>query len=291
MSSWRERLIALSPSGFWRAAVSPSWRERIIVGLAPSGVQFARYSRGLRPRLEEYGGVGCAESGGEPWRAGLEALARELPQRGAAKRICQVVLSNHFLRYQMIPWRSELTTRRERAALAQAQYRAVFGDAAQQWSVRIADAAYGAPALACAVDQALVQEIERLFRQSGAGPVSIEPYPVAVINLWRRELTAASFWLVLLEPGHLWLGRAEHGNWVGVATRRLAGDAPAEILASLAQEAAVIGGEVNGTTTYCVACGLDRNQAHALREAGMNVLSWDPFGALSLAGGAALDRD
>jgi hypothetical protein len=292
VSSWRDRLIALSPSGtrFPGSAVSPSWRERLIIGLSPSGVQFARYSRGLRPRLVEYGGVGCAESSGEPWRAGLEALAREMQQRGVAKRTCQVVLSNHFLRYQMVPWRSEINTRRERAALAQAQYRAVFGDVAQSWSVRLADAGYGAPALACAVDQALVQELERLLRQSGAGALSIEPYPVAAINQWRRELSAESFWLALIEPGRLWLGRAEGGNWVGVATRRLAGDAPAETLASLAQEAAVIGGDVFGGTTYCVASGLDNGHARALRGAGLSVLSAEPLGALCLASGRTPTR-
>lgn len=286
-ASWRERLSALTPSalGFWRSAVSPSWCERLIIGLAPSGVQFARYTRGVRPRLVEYGGVGCAESSGEPWRAVMEALARELQQRGVAKRTCQVVLSNHFLRYQMVPWRPEINKRRERAALAQAQYRAVFGEAARGWSVRLADAGYGAPALACAVDEALVQELDRLLRQSGAGSISIEPYPVAAINLWRHDLTADSFWLVLLEPGRLWLGRAEGGNWVGVATRRLAGDAPAETLASLAQEAAVIGGDVFGGATYCVASGLDNGHARALREAGLNVLSAEPFGALCLACG------
>ena len=67
------------------------------------------------------------------------------------------------------------------------------------------------PALACAVDRALVQELDRLLKQAGAGPSSIEPYPAAATNLWRRELTAEAFWLVLLEPGRLWLGRAEQG--------------------------------------------------------------------------------
>jgi hypothetical protein len=263
--------------------VSPSLRERLVIGLAPSGVQFARYSRGLRPRLEEYDGVSCAESGGEAWRPGLEVLARELPRRAGAKRACQVVLSTHFVRDQMIPWRPELTTRRERAALAQAQYRAIFGDVAQQWTVRLVDAAYGAPALACAVDRALVQELDRLLKQAGAGSTSIEPYPAAASNLWRRELTAESFWLVLLEPGRLWLGRADRGNWVGVAGRRLSGDAPAEILASLAQEAAVIGGDLPGATVYCVACGLETDRVRALRDAGITVLSWEPGGALCLA--------
>ena len=290
---WRERLLALSPSGpgFWRSAVSPSWRERLIIGLSPSGVQFARFSRGLRPRLVEYGGVGCAESSGEPWRACLEALTRELPQRGVAKQTCQVVLSNHFLRYQMVPWRAEINTRRERAALAQAQYRAVFGDAARNWSVRLADAPYGAPVLACAVDETLVQELDRLLRQSGAASISIEPYPVAAINLWRHDLTADAFWLVLLEPGRLWLGRAEGGNWVGVATRRLAADTPAETLSSLAQEAAAIGGDVFGGTAYCIACGLDQDRVRALREAGLSVLSWEPFGAMCLANGRTPDRE
>jgi hypothetical protein len=76
-----------------------------------------------------------------------------------------------------------------------------------------------------------------------------------------------------------------------VATRRLAADTPAEILSSLAQEAAVIGSDAFGGTAYCIPCGLDHDRVQALREAGLTVLSWEPFGAMCLADGRTLNRE
>jgi hypothetical protein len=256
--------------------VSLSLRERLIVGLSPAGVQFARYGRGLRRRLAESAIVPCAESGAEPWRSAIEALARELPRLAAKGPVCEVVLSNHFVRYQLLPWRPELKTREERAALAQAQYRSVFGAAAQGWTVRLAPGSFGATTLACAVDRALVEELARLLKAGGARPSAIEPYLAAAFNRWRPALKAPSFWLALLETGRLWVGRAAGGGWANVSARRIAGaDLLGETQAILAQEAAV-NGAGPAIPTYLVAAGLDRAGSRALRENGIEVLAAEP---------------
>jgi hypothetical protein len=257
-------------------------RERLIVGLSPAGVQFARYGRGLRPRLTERATVHCADSGTEPWRSSLDALARELPRHAAAGPVCEVVLSNHFVRYQLLPWRPELKAREERAALAQAQYRSVFGAAAQGWTVRLAATTFGGTTLACAVDRALVEELARLLKAAGARAAAIEPYLGAVFNRWRRELKAPPFWLALLEPGRLWVGRMGAAGWANVSARRIGADVLAGTVAGLAQEAAVNGAEAAPSPTYLIAAGLDRESVRALRESGIEVLAAEPDALLSL---------
>lgn len=268
--------------------MSPSLRERLIVGLSPSGVQFARYSRGLRPRLKDSATVPCAEADGEPWRPALDALARELPRRAGGGPVCEVVLSNHFVRYQLLPWRPELSGREERAALAQAQYRAVFGAAAQQWTVRLAGAEFGATTLACAVDRPLVEELARLLEAAGARPAAVEPYLAAAFNRWRHELKAPPYWLALLEPGRLWVGQATAAGWASISARRVGADPLAETLAILAQEAAVSGAGPAPIPTYLIATGLDRERVRELRGNGMKVLSADPNALLSLGRGGRI---
>lgn len=268
--------------------MSLSLRERLIVGLSPAGVQFARYGRGLRPRLAESATVPCAESGAEPWRPAVETLARELPRLAAKGPACEVVLSNHFVRYQLLPWRPELKAREERAALAQAQYRGVFGAAAQGWTVRLAASAFGATTLACAVDRALVEELARLLKAAGARPSAVEPYLAAAFNRWRPALKAPSFWLALLEPGRLWVGRMAGAGWANVSARRIGVDLLAETQAILAQEAAVNSAGPAPIPTYLIAAGLDRASARALRENGIEVLAAEPDALMSLGEARAL---
>jgi hypothetical protein len=257
-------------------------RERLIVGLSPAGVQFARYGRGLRPRLAESATVPCGDSGAEPWRPAVETLARELPRLAAKGPVCEVVLSNHFVRYQLLPWRPELKARDERAALAQAQYRSVFGAAAQAWTVRLADSVFGATTLACAVDRALVEELARLLKAAGARPAAIEPYLAAAFNRWRRALKAPSFRLALLEPGRLWVGRMDAAGWANVGAQRIGADPLSEMPVILAQEAAVIGADPAPVPTYLIAAGLDRASVRALREKGIEVLAAEPDVLMSL---------
>ena len=262
--------------------MSPSLRERLVVGLSPAGVQFARYGRGLRPRLAESVTVPCGDSGAEPWRSAVDTLARELPRLAARGPVCEVVLSNHFVRFQLLPWRPELRSREERAALALAQYRGVFGAAAQGWTVRLAASAFGATTLACAVDRALVEELARLLKSAGARPAAIEPYLAAAFNRWRQALKAPSFRLALLEPGRLWVGRMDAAGWASVGARRIGADPLSETLAILAQEAAVIDAGATAVPTYLIAAGLDRASVRALREKGIAVVAAEPDALMSL---------
>lgn len=260
--------------------MSPSLRERLVVGLSPAGVQLARYSRGLRPRLAERATAHCAETGPEPWRSALETLARELPRHAAAHPVCEVVLSNHFVRYQVLPWRPELGGREEREALAHAQYRSVFGEAAQQWDVRLEDARFGASTLACAADRSLIEELGGLLKTAGVRPTAIEPYLAAAFNRWRHKLKAPPFWLVLLEPGRLWVGLMGATGWSNVSARRLSADVVDETRAVLAQEAAL--SAADAAPAYLIAAGLDRESARDLREGGIEVLATATDALLSL---------
>lgn len=252
--------------------MSPSWREQIVIGLEPGAVQFSRLARGWRPRLVEHDRIRC-EAGDGGWRQPLAILKEKLQKHAAARPTCRIVLSEQFVRYLLVPWNAELQSRQGRLQLAQAQFRAVFGDVASGWEVSLDQAGYGAPALACAVDRDLLKELAGLCGAAGGRIVSIKPHLTAAFNRSRRELHAPEFWFALIERERLWLGRFRSGGWISVSGYRLGQQPVKEVLENLEREAVLLGGEPRDAQVHLVATGLDRDSLRALREAGVNILA------------------
>ena len=261
--------------------MSPSLRERLVVGLSPESVQFVRYAPGWRPRLAENAAIRCAATSDEAWRGASEALARELPRRARPRSAWRVVLSNHFVRYQLVPWNPELRGQSEVLAMAQMQFRSVYGEIALRWSLRIAHGAFGASALACAVDLAMIERLEQIFAASGARIASLQPYVVAALNALRNRLRESEFWFAFIEPGRLVIGQIGSPGWVGLATRRLGMHPLAETLAGLAQQAGSGGSDVR-PAAMCVVSGLGRARLKVMRKTGLRVLAAEPDAPLWL---------
>ena len=248
------------------------WPERFVASLSPAGVPLAHLASGGGPGDAEHWSAPCADAGTrEPWRPQLEALSTELARRKSRRLRCRVVLSNHYVRFQVVPWHDTMQSGHDRARLARAQYRSVFGEVAEDWEICLETTAYGMPVLACAVERALLSALGAIAARAHID--SVEPHAAAAFNRWRRELPAEHFRLAVLEPGRLWLGQAEKGGWVSVAARLLAGrDAVSEVLSCIEQETAASPAEL---PVYLVTTGLDRMGARRLSDAGLRVLTGD----------------
>ena len=129
------------------------------------------------------------------------------------KRHCRitVVLSNHFVRYAVIPWSGGLSTPAEEEAYLRHHFGKIHGERARAWSLRASEAPSGAARLASAIDTALLEELKGAFPSSGkAKLVSVQPELMDAANRWRGAIPAAGAWLVLAEPGRACL--AVHGE-------------------------------------------------------------------------------
>jgi hypothetical protein len=204
--------------------------EHLEIFLAPAAISFGDKTIGCDPAF-----------GAEPWQGALAALkALELPKKGRAT----VVLSNHLVRYAVVPWSSALGTPGEEEAYIRHHFAKIHGERVKGWSLRASPAPGSEARLASAIDKALLDELKNLFNgKSAPRLVSVQPQLMAAFNRWRRAIPAGGAWLVLadaeracvaLHGGGGW--RAVHngkGEWLALLDRerhRVEGDVPDLVL-------------------------------------------------------------
>jgi hypothetical protein len=229
--------------------VSPSWRERVSITLAPERVTLLRYSRGMRPARKDHKSIDCGPAGDRAaWQGSIEALREALVHPNTGAGDARVVLSNHFVRYLVLPWNPALAGEREERSFAAARFQQVYGEVARTWAVRLSRGKSGAPALAAAVEQAFLDAIKASLDHSPLRLRSLQPALMTACNVGARAV-ASNAWIAVAEPGRLVLGLQRGGQWKSLRSRPL--DAEAVSLAELIeQELLLLGVEPAGEKIY-----------------------------------------
>ena len=207
--------------------MSPWLPSALRVVVSPDQVTLLRMRRtlgwrGLRHTLDEAHSVPCdSATGAQPWRAALLALETALPGFADGRAAATVILSNHFLRYALVPWHAELSDAEEELSFTRHCFARVYGKAAQQWEVRLSQEASESPRLASALDAELLDGLRGVFDGAGIPLRSIQPHLMATFNACRSGLRQTRAWFALLEPGNLCLGLLDHGHWLQVRSLRI----------------------------------------------------------------------
>lgn len=212
--------------------MSPLLRDELRVVLSPDQLVLIRIAReftrrGLVRRVIAKELVPCASvAGGEaPWDGAIKALEAALPGAVNSRRaFATLILSNHFMRYTLVPWSEALSDEAEQMSYAQHCFRQAYGAAAENWELRLSLGPAGAPQLASAVDVRLLQALRLLFSQAGVALESVQPHLMAAFNNCRPSLQNRSAWLVLFEPGCLCLVLLQQGRWTSVRSMRIGAD-------------------------------------------------------------------
>lgn len=230
--------------------MSLSWRDRVCIELAPGRVRLTRSPRGWRRTVSERKSVECADSG---WQPALEGLREALAHPNLQPADATVVLSNHFVRYLLIPWNPALAGESEELAFARARFVQVYGEAAQAWVPRISGGAFGpdgagAPRVASAIESALLNGLIALLDGSPLRLRSIQPQFMAVVNRARARLPGNA-WLAIVEPGRVLLGLLRGGRWQSLRGRPLNAE-PAALAPLLEQERLLLGLEPAGERIF-----------------------------------------
>lgn len=257
--------------------MSPSWREQVTIGLSPRQVTMRRYARGLRPVLKESRMFACrAPVSGETWQPAIETLdAAMAGARGAGANI-GVVLSNHFVRYLVLPWQPDLANEQEESMFARTKFLHAFGEAARDWVMKTSCAKPGQSSVGCAVESALIEALKSRLELAPFQLRSVQPFLMAACNA-RRKLPAGDAWIAIAESGRLLLGLMREGQWVSLRSRHLHDGT--ELAPIIEQEALLVG--VDAGTVY-----LHRLGEVALDLGGLKVRDWLSDGAANRMGKA-----
>jgi hypothetical protein len=212
------------------------------VGLSQQAITVARLPRLGLGTVSSAGAVehlacqaqAAAESA-ESWRAAVDCLAQWLSEQKGQALQMQVVLSGRFVRWQLLPWRIELSGRAELTAYAALRFRETYGKAVQGWSILPAALAPGHTAPAAAVDRGLVDALNALCKTHGAQLQALTPYFSSAFDTWHGGIKGQAAWFGTVESDMLTLGLLQGGQWTALQTQRLSGDWRAPLNALMAQ--------------------------------------------------------
>jgi hypothetical protein len=232
----------------WLGSLLPGkdWR----VELRPASVSLTRRGAALRARADALRTISVTTGEGdraeavESWRAASDVLAEALRERRGRLGRVEIVLSDHFVRYLLIPWSRGLVSDTERLNFARLAFKDLYGAAADSWDLCLDEQPAGLASFAAAVDRALVSSVRDAVTRAGGQLASLVPNLVDRINRHRSAFKARQFCFSATEPGRASLAFRSNGAWQAVRSRRIDGPLGQALPVLLKQEAVV--GEANG---------------------------------------------
>jgi hypothetical protein len=272
--------------------VSLSLRDECRIVLRPDCVVLAQLRReltrlGLKRHVQARLVVPCDPPDDEkkPWGGALKALEAALPGFAGDKSYATVILSNHFMRYTLVPWSDVLNDETEEIAYAQHSFNEMYGRDAGEWELRISSGSYGMPQLASAVDARLPGDLRDMFGRQKVGLRSIRPHLMVAYNACHAALQGQSAWLALVEQGNLCLAWLQKGEWSWIRSMRIGAHWHKELPFLLNREALVA--DIEGCTNDVFLWAPDCQDAQIASDVRWRVRHMQPVCMPSI--GPALD--
>jgi hypothetical protein len=230
-------------------------RDQLHIALGPDRVVMARLGRGWRPEVVGRQEFACEAPAPDqkPWAGALACLEAGLGKLGRGKADAVVVLSNHFVRYALVPWSDQISDRDEEQAFIRLNFSRTFGAEAQHWALRMSPNGYGDTQLASAIDQELLDGLERIVVAHGMRLTSLQPNFMTAFNRWRKRIPESAAWFVVVEPGRLCVSQLEQGCWRSVRAAKTGDDWQQALLKLLEREFMVSESGTERGTVYLVA--------------------------------------
>lgn len=194
--------------------MSPLWRDRVSIYLAPSRLALVRRSRGPRARVvaacELEVPAGAVGDLGPVLGRLAEALA-DPAWHGALARV--VVADHRWARYVVVPWQETRLDAEGHLSRARFLLADAYGAAVADWAVTLADTPPGRPGVACAMPATLRGSLEEVLAPARLELVSLQPRLVVAFNAWRHRLPADNTWFVSLDEGLMSAVHLGGGAW------------------------------------------------------------------------------
>jgi hypothetical protein len=209
--------------------VSPLWRDEIGILIAPRRVALTRMGRGIRPRCIGEAARSVNTGSLTDWRPALTVLHNCLAEAAWQGANARVVISDHWVRYAIVPWSGDISNDEERTAHGRICLAKIYGNVADQWRVSLSEGAPGESRVACAMPEHLLDEIRTTLDSFHTPLVSAQPQLIAAYNRWCDKLPLASGWFVTIDEGTLAAARLVRGGWDRVYSARIGTDWAVEL--------------------------------------------------------------
>jgi hypothetical protein len=202
--------------------VSRLFRDRVLLALAPDSLALVRIRGAFRPRVVEKRTMACDPAfGAEPWQGAVSALANLALEIGNANAAVTLVLSNHFVRYALVPRSESLANAEEETAFVRYCFSKIHGERSKEWDVRLSRASAGSFRIASAVDSKFIEAIRGAFPAGTKTKlVSVQPYLMSAFNRWRTLFKGGRAWLLLVEPQRACLAYFEDNRCTALRNTR-----------------------------------------------------------------------
>jgi hypothetical protein len=211
-------------------------RERVSIELYPERVVAVRLDHKGQTMLRRTAAVEVPVAETPSGRNVVAALESLLAGSDFKNAQADVLLSNHFLRYTVLPWREDVTGEAERLALARHSLNKIYGMRAEDWEVRVSLGDYGRASVAVAVAPDLLAAIKSVSRTATLALERIEPLLVAGFNRACQGVPGKNFWFVSVEAASACVARLGNGQWQSVRCHRIGQDWVRELVPLLARE-------------------------------------------------------
>ena len=231
--------------------MSPSWSDQISLTLLGDTAFLRRQPHGTRAAQAEVIVVHNDSGKVDDLLISVERAIKERPNWLRAGQLT-VVLGNTLVRYASLPWVDDFMHRDERISYARIAMSKLFGPVTEQWDIRLSEADYGDPWLACGVDRGLLDQLDGLALACRWRLMSVQPALMTVANEFRLRLAHGAVRLILMEKGRVVVARLEDGCWRQVRTRRLLAQDAESLQNLIAQEALLDPDEAWNTSRLCI---------------------------------------
>lgn len=198
------------------------WRDQLRIVIAPDRVSLVRLRRRAHWEVIARASFSCLPHEASPaWQAPLQALKDALDNQHASRPAnATVVISNHFVRYALVPSSEQLKNDREIEAYCRHRLLTMFGDQVSQWNLRWSQTDHQGPLVVSAIENEWLREIQAVFSGRPQRLRSVQPYLMTAFNAHYKAIAGRSCWFVVYEPGKLVICLFHNGQWKTVANRR-----------------------------------------------------------------------
>jgi hypothetical protein len=213
---------------------------------APSGIAGLTTSKFFDRSVPLAFSIDRADESATSWQKGLTCLGQAVSTLGAGP--VQIILSNHYLRYQLFPWQADLHTAEEELHYARFAVSKTYGTQVDGWEVTLSDGLPGSARVVAAYDAGLLTALSAAVEDAGGRLVSVRPCMFDALNLWVREIDACALgWFVVYESGLLTLAFIESGQFKWIRNRRVDADWAVHLHEIITDEAMFLSTETAGS--------------------------------------------